>query len=186
MIPILLTLFPKNEILNKLLQVVATVVILYYPIHIYRVADFDYGIQRATESLCDIKKLNHLKTTKENKQKIYTIYTDGIALKERGIKTLYIGTTKYLYDYILENGKGYSLQEFHLPDENKLRENISPILINYGAVCLLIENSKMTDRYKNFIQWLNKNGYTYYVSGKNYLILHKIENQWTQSSPESQ
>ena len=83
---------------------------MYYPIHKYRISNFDYGIQKATVELNDINKLSSINTTPEKKNKIETIYNNGLSLKQQGINTLYIGTAKYLYDYILENGKGYSLQ----------------------------------------------------------------------------
>lgn len=175
LIPIILVCvyYLNYRCLNKFLKVLSVVLLMYYPVHKYRVSNFDYGFQKATESLSDINKLNLIKTNADSINKIVELYNYDKTLDKQGEEMLFIGKPKYLYDYILENGKGYSLQEFHTPDENTLIERISPILNNYSAVCLLMDYHQIEENYENFVIWLKQNGYYSSKTGKEYIILHK-------------
>lgn len=167
----------STHTLNVFLRVLSVTILMYYPIHKYRISNFDYGIQKATVELNDINKLSSITTTPEQKNKIETIYNNGLSLKQQGINTLYIGTAKYLYDYILENGKGYSLQEFHTPTEDVLIKHLTPIIDRYGAVCFLMEKNRIDRDYVNFLTWLEQKGYNFSISGKDYLILHRNDSK---------
>lgn len=81
----------------------------------------------------------------------------------------HVGTTKYIYDYLLTNNTGYNLQLYHYSqmDANDIKKDITDNLINYDIIRITLPVDGKTVKYVQlYDKYLQEYGYEQVSSNK--------------------